>query len=257
MELNISNFNKVRNELLSDPVSVKSMDMYIEFANTKHKVNVTREELVDKIMLPIIAHESGLTFDPTIKQRPKKPGQNPPGRGLFQYEQDNISYKQGEHGSATSALVRASTVGSESMKKWANKQIDQGNSDFSKYSIGQQGALFIYDNWAKKDTKMHLVAKDVHHIFDYWATHHQTTVIRESNANYFKKRNDFMGQFDSINHQLKLTKRMKQNKQQTKDPFHQGQKRTLLTGDEVINNFSSRVRNVKRPPNKGNPGGLL
>jgi uncharacterized protein YgiM (DUF1202 family) len=192
-EFNVSNFNKVRNELLSDLESTKAMDIYIKFAKDTHNVDITREELVDKIMLPIAAHETGQTFDPKQLQN------NDPklaGRGLFQYEIDEMIKGKGQQ-AATTALNRAANH-----TDWAKKELETKNRDFSKYSIGRQGALFIYDHMHEGSARMDLVVKDVQNIWDYWADHHHKQIRNESNSRYQTTLKNFTDHLNNTNKHL-------------------------------------------------------
>ena len=232
---------RARNVILNDT----DAQFAFEFARDKRNKQSTNEQIVDNVLIPIAYHESKLNAKQL--QKVAEFDYNKHGQGLYQFEKPSIR----------SALRRAFrlildskkipfTTDSDTLKqaKVPNymiqmyQKLDQGKQvDFTQLSPGQQSAIAVFNFLGHPTANIDNVSLGDQKIHSFWYNNHWSGAKKSNRQTQLDRKNIFTRDYNEL----------MSNKKE----------RTLVTGDELINNLSNRVRNIKRPPIKGNPGGLL
>jgi len=167
-----------RNAILSDKDADEALTIAVERKKAKYP-SITKEKIVDMILLPIAAHESDMTYDPKMKQY-----DGGPGRGAFQFEPDSM----------ISALVRAERVFKDKkLPAYIKNSKEKYMHDASKLSAGQQAALLVYDFLEKPDADIGMVASDKPSmpITQFWRQYHwagkKDRIVEKARIDSFNK----------------------------------------------------------------------
>ena len=148
-----------RNVILSDKDADQALQIAVDRKKAKYP-SISKEKIVDMILLPIAAHESDMTYDPKMKQY-----NGGPGRGAFQFEADSM----------VSALVRAERVFKNGkLPAYIKNSKDNYMHDATKLSAGQQAALLVYDFLEKPEADIGMVASDKPsmNVTQFWRQYH-------------------------------------------------------------------------------------
>ena len=208
---------------MSDKDADEALQIAVDRKKAKYP-SITKEKIVDMILLPIAAHESDMTYDPKMKQY-----DGGPGRGAFQFEPNSM----------VSALVRAEHIfKGKKLPAYIKNSKEKYMHDASKLSAGQQAALLVYDFLVKKDADIGMVASDKPSmpITQFWRQYH------------------WAGGKDPLIEKERIQSFNKHKSQYQNDYAKSIRKRdNVEVGPLSIN----RVRNIKQPTEKGNLGGIL
>jgi hypothetical protein len=181
----------------------------------------TPEQVVNQILLPIGYHESKL--DPTALQKG-----GGPGRGMYQFEGPSLrtalrrsfnTILRSKGMELTDDPVKLKKAGVPAYMIKAYK-----NPDASKLSPGQQSAVLLFDYLEKENTDIDEVTQNNQTINSFWYNSHWAGAKGSDAETKMARKVSFTKDYDEF-----------------------------ITMD----NKENRVRNIKQPPQKGNPGGLL
>jgi len=191
----------LRKELLTDETSVAALDKMIAKKQSEYGDAVTRESIVDKILLPIAAVETGNRYDPKTVQyvEDKVTGEVTPtgkGKGLFQFEPESMK----------TALIRASRY---TQDKFVTKHIQNKDFDATKLSSGEQAAILVYDLMEKKGADIGLVLTNQAPISTFWEKFHWAGHKKSSTLGVMKKRLNFQLKNYKYNQELEDIKKGK------------------------------------------------
>ena len=190
----------IRNEILKDDTAREAMDKVIEMKKSQYP-NMTHEDIVDKVLLPIAAVETGNKYDPKIVQRVENPKTGEitatgPGKGLYQFEPEAMK----------TALIRASR---HTKNPFVSKHILKKDFDATKLSVGQQSALALYDFLEKPNADIGLVINDQAPISTFWEKYHWAGHKKSSMFGVMKKRLNFQVKNYQFNKELEDIKKGK------------------------------------------------
>lgn len=150
----------IRSELLSDADSVSALELA---ANLKERQDpsISKESIVDTVILPIAYHESQL--DPQARQKIIKRGVevDGPGKGLMQFEDASLY-------TASKRAKMLLEKNNQKVPSYIQKVIDRKITDASKLTTGQQSALAVYDLLQKPKANIALVTSGVESIKMLW-----------------------------------------------------------------------------------------
>lgn len=191
----------LRKELLTDATSVAALDKMVATKQSEYGDAITRESIVDKVLLPIAAVETGNRYDPTIVQyvENKETGEVTPtgkGKGLFQFEPESMK----------TALVRASK---HTQDKFVKKHLQNKDFDATKLTPGEQAAMLVYDLMEKKGADVGLVVSDQAPISTFWENFHWAGHKKSSTLGVMKKRINFQIKNFKYNQELEDIKKEK------------------------------------------------
>ena len=148
------NLKQTRNELLKDNDSLSALDFAVK-KKMRQDPQISRESILDGVILPIAYHESRL--DPKAKQF-----SGGPARGLMQFEPASLR----------TAAKRAQIIltrNGEEVPAFINKIIDNKIMDASTLTSGQQTALAVYDLLEKPDANITNITANIQHVKWFWA----------------------------------------------------------------------------------------
>lgn len=148
------NLKQTRNELLKDNDSLSALDFAVK-KKMRQDPQISRESILDGVILPIAYHESRL--DPKAKQF-----SGGPARGLMQFEPASLR-------TAAKRAQNILTRNGEEVPAFINKIIDNKTMDASTLTSGQQTALAVYDLLEKPDANITNITANIQHVKWFWA----------------------------------------------------------------------------------------
>tara|TARA_R110002020_G_scaffold102426_3_gene240538 strand:- start:519 stop:1106 length:588 start_codon:yes stop_codon:yes gene_type:complete len=150
----------IRSEILKDDDSKYALDFAIQVKREQDPM-ISRESIVDEVVLPIAYHESQL--DPKAIQKTMRHGVevNGAGRGLMQFEPASL------YTAAKRAQIIL-TKNKEKVPAYINRIVDNKMLDASKLTTGQQTALALFDLLQKPEANIALVTTGSQNVKNLW-----------------------------------------------------------------------------------------
>lgn len=155
---------KVRTEILNDKDALYALDRAVE-SKRMEDPKITREKIVDQVLLPIAYHESKLK--PSAKQ--EKGGH---GKGLFQFEGKSLHTAVNRAMYNLAKTIELKNVGDAKLPNYIVNAKKQRLTDARKLSTGQQAALLVFDLLQKPNANIANVTSGKQTINNFWLNNH-------------------------------------------------------------------------------------
>ena len=153
----------IRKQILADQDALDALDRAVSIKQVEDPT-ITREVIVDKILLPIAFHES--------RMDPEAQGLDGKGKGLFQFEPKSLLTAANRTVYNLHNTVELDKLKGKSVPAYAKKVIEKQMLDASKLSVGQQAALLVYDFLQKPKANISNVTTGRQTINNFWFNNH-------------------------------------------------------------------------------------
>lgn len=153
----------IRKQILADQDALDALDRAVSIKQVEDPT-ITREVIVDKILLPIAFHES--------RMDPEAQGSDGKGKGLFQFEPKSLLTAANRTIYNLHNTVELDKLKGKSVPSYAKKIIEKQMLDASKLPVGQQAALLVYDFLQKPKANISNVTTGRQTINNFWFNNH-------------------------------------------------------------------------------------
>lgn len=150
----------IRSEILKDDDSKYALDFAIQVKREQDPM-ISRESIVDEVVLPIAYHESQLDSKAIQKIMRHGVEVNGVGRGLMQFEPASL------YTAAKRAQIIL-TKNKEKVPAYISRIVDNKMLDASKLTTGQQTALALFDLLQKPEANIALVTTGSQNVKNLW-----------------------------------------------------------------------------------------